>query len=44
ELPMIHSIPAASKLKNMALSPENTLGILHDAKTRIHESLSIFNS
>ena len=42
ELPAIATIPAASKLKGMALSPENTLAILHDAKTKIHEALTIF--
>lgn len=44
ELPLITSIPAASKLKNIALSPENTLSILHDAKAKIHEALSIFSA
>lgn len=44
ELPAITAIPAAAKLKNFALSPENTLGILHDAKAKIHEALSIFSS
>ena len=43
ELPAITSIPAASKLKNIALSPENSLSILHDAKDQIHEALSIFS-
>ena len=42
EIPAITAIPAASKLKNMALSPENSLAILHDAKVKIHEALSIF--
>jgi len=42
ELPPIATIPAASKLKGMALSPENTLSILHDAKAKIHEALTIF--
>ncbi len=41
ELPAIASIPAASKLKGLALSPENTLAILHDAKAKIHESLAM---
>lgn len=41
-LPSITAIPAASKLKDMALSPENTLAILHDAKTKIHAALAIF--
>lgn len=42
ELPSIAAIPAASKLTAMALSPENTLAILHDAKHKIHEALAIF--
>lgn len=42
DLPAITSIPAAGKLKNIALSPENTLSILHDAKAKIHEALAIF--
>jgi len=42
DLPAIATIPAASKLKGMALSPENTLAILHDAKTKIHEALTVF--
>ncbi|MGY6278158.1 HDOD domain-containing protein [Methylomonas sp. MgM2] len=42
DLPPIATIPAASKLKGMALSPENTLAILHDAKSKIHEALTIF--
>lgn len=41
ELPSIIAIPAASKLKGIALSPENTLAILHDAKAKIHESLAM---
>lgn len=41
-LPAITSIPAASKLKGMALSPENTLAILHDAKAKINAALAIF--
>jgi len=44
ELPAITAIPAAAKLKNFALSPENTLAILHDAKAKIHEALSIFST
>lgn len=43
DLPAIAAIPAASKLKGMALSPENTLAILHDAKNKIHEALAIFS-
>ncbi len=44
DLPAITSIPAASKLKNMTLSPENTLGILHDAKDKINDAMKIFSS
>lgn len=44
DLPAITAIPAAAKLKNFALSPENTLAILHDAKAKIHEALSIFSA
>ncbi|MDD1622628.1 MAG: HDOD domain-containing protein, partial [Methylococcaceae bacterium] len=42
DIPAITAIPAASKLKNIALSPENTLAILHEAKTQIHSALSVF--
>lgn len=41
-LPAITSIPAAGKLKNIALSPENTLHILHDAKNKINDALKSF--
>ena len=44
ELPPIAAVPAASKLTVMALSPENTLAILHDAKHKIQEALAIFAS
>lgn len=44
ELPPITTIPAASKLKGIALSPENTLAILHDAKTKIHAALTLFGN
>lgn len=44
DLPGITAIPAAAKLKNFALSPENTLAVLHDAKARVHDALSIFSS
>ncbi|MDD2760228.1 MAG: HDOD domain-containing protein [Methylomonas sp.] len=44
ELPAITAIPAASKLKDIALSPENTLSILHDAKAKIHAALTILTS
>ncbi len=42
-LPPITSIPAASKLENIALSPENTLKILHDAHSRVKEAFNAFN-
>lgn len=41
-LPAITSIPAASKLKNVALSPENTLHLLHDAQGKINDALAAF--
>jgi len=44
DLPAIISIPAASKLKNISLSPENTLNILHDAKEKIHDALKTFSA
>ncbi len=43
-LPPITSIPAASKLKNITLSPENTLYILHNAKSKINDTLKTFIS
>ncbi len=43
-IPAITSIPAASKLKNIALSPENSLHILHDAKNKINEALNSFSA
>lgn len=42
DLPAISAIPAAAKLKNFSLSPENTLAILHDAKAKIQEALNTF--
>lgn len=42
-LPMITSIPAASKLKNITLSPENSISILHEAKDKINEALKAFS-
>lgn len=39
DLPMITSIPAASKLKDFSLSPENSLNLLHQAKQQIHDAL-----
>lgn len=44
ELPAIAAIPAASKLKSLALSPENTLAILHDAKAKIQTAMLMFAS
>ncbi len=41
-LPPISSIPATSKLKDFALSPENTLHILHNAQHKIKDTLSMF--
>ena len=43
DLPAITSIPAASKLKDSTLSPENTLSILHDAKDNINDALKTFS-
>jgi len=43
-LPAITSIPAASKLKTISLSPENSLSILHDAKDKINDALKTFSS
>ncbi len=43
-LPAITSIPSASKLKSITLSPENSLSILHDAKDKINETLRTFSS
>ncbi len=44
DLPVITSIPAASKLENMTLSPENSLSILHDAKDKINDALKYFST
>lgn len=43
-LPAISSIPAASKLKNITFSPENSLNILHDAKQKINDALKSFST
>ncbi|MDO9106122.1 MAG: HDOD domain-containing protein [Methylovulum sp.] len=43
-LPVITSIPAASKLKNYTLSPELSLNLLHDAKQQINEALKAFST
>jgi HD-like signal output (HDOD) protein len=42
-IPPITSIPAASKLKNFELSPENSLRILHDAHDKINDTLRTFS-
>lgn len=42
-LPAITSIPAASKLEQVLLSPENSLHILHDAQTKINEAKRVFS-
>lgn len=42
-IPPITSIPAASKLKNFELSPENSLRILHDARDKINDTLRTFS-
>jgi HD-like signal output (HDOD) protein len=44
ELPLITSIPAASKLEDTSLTPENSLHILHDAKHKINAAMHIFSS
>lgn len=43
-LPAITSIPAASKLEQILLSPENSLHILHDAQTKINEAKRAFTT
>jgi HD-like signal output (HDOD) protein len=44
ELPVISSIPAASKLKNFSLSPEFSLNVLHEAKQKINETMKAFSN
>ena len=44
DLPLITSVPAASKLENTTLSPENSLHILHDAKHKISDAMHIFST
>jgi len=44
ELPVISSIPAASKLKNFSLSPELSLNVLHEAKQKINETMRAFSN
>ncbi|TAL53023.1 MAG: HDOD domain-containing protein [Methylovulum sp.] len=43
-LPVITSIPAASKLKNYSLSPEMSLNLLHNAKQQISDALKAFSN
>jgi HD-like signal output (HDOD) protein len=43
ELPVISSIPAASKLKNFSLSPEFSLNILNEAKQQINDAMKAFS-
>ncbi len=43
-LPAITSIPAASKLKSITLSPENSLSILHNAKDKVNDALKTFST
>ncbi len=38
-IPAITSIPAASKLKDFSLSPEQSLSLLHDAKQQINDAM-----
>lgn len=42
-VPAINSIPACGKLKNGALSPEHSLGVLHQARDKISEALRLFD-
>lgn len=44
DLPAITSIPAASKLKDYSLSPEQSLKILHEAKQQISDALLVLGS
>lgn len=41
DLPIITSIPAASKLHKATLSPEDSLSILHDAKDKINSTMRV---
>ncbi len=43
DLPAITSVPAASKLEKVSLSPENSLHILYEAKSKINEALQVFS-
>lgn len=42
-LPVITSIPAASKLKNFELSPENSLAVLYNAKYLISDAMRVLD-
>ncbi|MFU8789148.1 MAG: HDOD domain-containing protein [Methylobacter sp.] len=44
ELPTITSIPAASKLKNFALSPEHSLNLLYEAKQQINDAMKALDN
>ncbi len=44
DLPAIMSVPAAKKLKNIILSPKNSLNILHDARRKVDERLRAFSA
>jgi hypothetical protein len=44
KIPPITSIPAASKLKNLSLSPEFSINILSEAKQQINETIKMFSS
>ncbi len=41
-LPPIAAIPASGKLNDFALSPENTLLILHQSKQKVQETMRLF--
>ncbi len=43
-LPVVTSIPAASKLKDYSLSPEMSLNLLHNAKQQINDALKAFSN
>lgn len=43
DLPVITSIPAASKLKNFSLSPEHSLNMLFEAKHQINDAMKILS-
>lgn len=44
ELPAITSIPAASKLKNFTLSPEQSLNLLYEAKHQINDAMKALSN